>query len=89
MRRVFPFAVEIDGIGEVIGQFGADAGDVDEIYLPDGEVVEVCARRVSHKDPLVRMIGERCYQHILKRCDDEIDQTRPVIDWKGYAPAPL
>lgn len=89
MRRVFPFAVEIDGIGEFTGQFGADDGDVDEIYLPDGEVVEVCARRVSHTDPLVRMIGERCYQHILKRHDEDIDRTRRVVGWKGYAPNPL
>lgn len=77
MRRVFDFGIEVRGFGDVTGQFGAEDGDVDEIILPDGEIVEVSrALGPSHPDPLVKLLAERVIESIHEYHWHQLDQTR-------------
>jgi hypothetical protein len=87
MRGTFKYGVEIDGIGEVVGSYAAENGAVEEITLPDGEIVEISPTSgPCHKDPLVVLLSRKVVNHIERTHWWELDQTRPVIDWRGHAP---
>jgi hypothetical protein len=87
MRRTFKYGVEIDGLGEVVGSYAAENGAVEEITLPDGEVVEISPTSGPyHKDQLIVLLSRKVVNHIERQHWWELDQTRRSVDWKGYAP---